>query len=70
MSTYTDHKLTDAMLQHLSATLNGRQVGGISMQALKARGLIARYAGTDGVTIWLATPLGNQALADARAQGW
>lgn len=65
MRTYTEHKLTDAMLQHLSATANGRQVGGMSMRALDDRDLI--YLEGDS---WAITLAGREALLRARVEGW
>ena len=68
---YTKYNLTDAMLQHLSATSNGRQVGGMSMRALEDRGLIERKRPSRiRAEKWYCTALGRLALATARAEGW
>ena len=66
--TYTEYKLTDSMLQHLSATANRRQVGGMSMRALYARGLVEQPRPHAGP--WYITILGQQALDQARLEGW
>ncbi len=74
---YTEHKLTDAMLQRLSKITKGRPCGGNSIGALESRGLVRvtgdswqdhhdRYTGAHVE----ATELGIQALARARAEGW
>lgn len=68
--TYTEHKLTDAMLQHLSATAKGRQVGGMSMRALEARGLVYLHVSHYGQRKHLATDAGREALLRARVEGW
>lgn len=73
--TFTSHKLTESMLTHLSATCHGRQVGGNSMLALEDRGLIAKEH-LPRVQMralnweWIATPAGQEALAQARREGW
>lgn len=84
--TYTEHKLTDPMLQRLSKICKGKPAGGISLGALEQRNLIERTidCATHGVRCgieddcgcggarltWLATPAGTRALAQARAEGW
>lgn len=68
-TTYTDFKLTDAMLQRLSKICNGRPAGGMSTRALRDRGLVE----TDesfGYPTDRPTPMGEKALADARREGW
>ncbi len=65
--TYTEHKLTDAMLQRLSKTCHGRRAGGMSMVALEARGLIKMG---DLHQRWVATEAGIAALKQARREGW
>lgn len=66
--TYTEHKLTDPMLQRLSKICKGKRCGGISMLALEARGLAVEI--TEPNYQWVPTDLGREALADARREGW
>ncbi len=69
--TYTKHKLTDAMLRHLSATHHGRQVGGMSMRALESRDLIFQATISDAPGLrWYTTMAGRLALINARKEGW
>ena len=69
--TYTEHKLTDAMLRRLSKCCHDRPVGGSTMCALEARGLVVH--GPDypiGRLWWVPTDAGREALLRARVEGW
>jgi len=76
---YTKFKLTDSMLQRLSAIVGGRPHNhGTSLGALEARRLVMvdpsipdrRDVATLYPRGYVATDLGRQALADARREGW
>lgn len=69
--TYTKRKLTDPMLQRLSAIVKGRKhKHGNSLYALEARGLIQHDLFAPPGFKFSATPEGRRALADARREGW
>jgi hypothetical protein len=69
--TYTEHKLTDAMLQRLSKLSRGRQCGGVSTFALESRGLLFdQNAGVRYAPEWMVTEAGRNALIKARREGW
>ncbi len=67
--TYTEHKLTDAMLQRLSKINHGRNAGGMSTVALQSRGLI-EAAPRHATVWWITTETGREALSRARVEGW
>jgi len=68
---YTKFKLTDSMLQRLSAIVGGRPHNhGTSLGALEARRLVYPTAATSYPKGYAATDTGRQALADARREGW
>lgn len=70
--TYTQHKLTDPMLQRLSEASKpgGTFRGGVSMVSLEERGLVRVGALYHSQRRKVATEAGRQALAQARAEGW
>jgi len=75
MKTYTQHKLTDAMLRRLSKTKNGKSPGGTSTDALERRGLVKTSRATvksEQTRTWRTeiTDAGREALAQARLEGW
>lgn len=66
--TYTEHKLTDPMLERLSSA---SKPGGMSMRALFARGLVEDLPlGKIREARTFATEAGELALAKARKEGW
>jgi hypothetical protein len=69
-STYTEHKLTDAMLRRLSAIAGGRYAGGNSVGALESRGLVFDAAAGFARAEFVITDAGRLALANARKEGW
>lgn len=71
MTTYTEHKLTDAQLRRLSAIVNATQGAakhGMAGDALKRKGLVVETSNHyDAVE---ATDAGRAALTKARREGW
>jgi len=69
-SKYTQHKLSDAMLQRLSRASKGKRVGGISVPALVDRGLLFDAEAGERRASYQITDAGRDALAQARREGW
>ena len=73
---YTQHRLTDTMLQRLSAACKdgGTYRGGNSMYALQRRGLVRiptdSYHPAYRPLPTVATDAGHEALKLARQEGW
>jgi len=77
--TYTEHKLTDAMLRRLSPIVNGRKHNhGLALRALVYRELVScgepRLNSFGEHSWWVgpytATDAGREALLRARVEGW